>query len=116
MKKLVCNSCGASLTNIEFNEYKCEYCGATYIENEHTYRLEMCREPIHTLCAEVCVSEFMQDNFPIDTITDYYTQHLIKKLSEGIAACIKVDIRKDPTLQATIIRGEVRIVPPEFRF
>lgn len=41
------------------------------------------------------------------------------ELAKGLAAFMKVEVMEDygsPFNQATIVRGTVRVVPPDFRF
>ena len=38
------------------------------------------------------------------------------ELAKGLAGFMKIETREDPYLRATIIRGTVRVVPPDFMF
>lgn len=43
-------------------------------------------------------------------------QDLAHSLADGLVNFMRVDVEEDPYRQATIIRGTVRVVPPDFRY
>ena len=51
-----------------------------------------------------------------EDLSKYTVQELSAKLAEGLAGYMKVTVNEDPFRMVTIVRGEVRVVPPDFRF
>lgn len=117
-----CTSCGAPLViegSPQFKRWRCEYCGAVYVnkgERDHYHFVEVCPAPVCRLYAEKRIPHYIREGINADDISNYTIEELTHQLAEGLAACMKVDVREDPTMKATIIRGEVRVIPPDFRF
>lgn len=118
VEQLICASCGAPLKIDSEGKYKCEYCGAIYIKDggPYSFRLETYRAPIQVLCAEKVIPSYLSDAMGEDDLSKYTISQLSNQLAEGLAACLKLRVRNDPLRDATIVRGEVRVVPPDFRF
>lgn len=119
MKELKCKNCGAHLVWGGWGKYKCEYCGAVYSEEE--YRGEVQLLCVHDarvvpLCGEVEVPFTARDYMQSEDISKYTISELTHKLAEGLAAYMQLNVREDPCRMATIVRGTVRVIPPDHRF
>ena len=119
MKELKCKNCGAPLVRSGWHGYKCEHCGAVYCEEE--YRGEVQLLCVHDaravpLCVEIEVPFTARDYMPSEDISKYTISELTHKLAEGLAAYMQLDAREDPCRMATIVRGTVRVIPPDHRF
>lgn len=107
-KIINCKNCGAPLV-----DYKCEYCGAEYAPSYEMICIESPK--VERLRAEVRVPRYDQYRFG-DDLSKYTIERLTHELAKGLAAFMKIQAEQDYRLDATIIRGEVRVVPPDFRF
>ena len=105
-----CKNCGAPLNS----EGKCEYCGAIYSPIITPIFLENPKATI--LTADVNISNDLRRHMNPDDLSDYTIQQLSRKLAEGLSAYMKLRTSNDYFTDSTIIRGEVRILPPDFRF
>lgn len=103
-----CTNCGAPLKN-----WKCEYCGAEYAPSYEMICIESPK--VERLRAEVIVPRYDQYRFG-DDLSKCTIDRLTHELAKGLAAFMKIQAEQDYRLDATIIRGEVRVVPPDFRF
>ena len=117
MEELTCKNCGGHLKEIGFGKYKCEYCGTVYqTEDRFGGFIEVAQSPTNRLRAEVAVPFQARDYMKSEDLSKYTVQELSAKLAEGLAGYMKVTVNEDPFRMVTIVRGEVRVVPPDFRF
>jgi len=125
MEELKCKNCGATLRE----DGVCEYCGSRYrIERPdqfHPYEIkyvEVAAPKVETLSAEVAVRDddmrlASEHERYADFLSERAIEDLSHKLAEGLSGFMKLQTKQDfgPN-GATIIRGTVRVVPPDFRF
>ena len=125
MEELKCQNCGATLRK----DGVCEYCGSRYrIERPNQFQpfeikyVEVGAPQVRTLAAETVVRENdMRLAADRERYADFLSEQAIKdlshKLAEGLSGFMKLQTKQDfgPN-GATIIRGTVRVVPPDFRF
>ena len=117
MIKRECKSCGAPLKSIGFGKFICEYCGSLYEEEEGKIQiLEICREPVQTITTEIAVPRDMRDYMAEEDISKYALKELTRQLAEGLSAYMRLKVTEDPFRSATIVRGDVRVIPPSHRF
>lgn len=119
MEDLKCKSCGAPLTPTVDGRYKCSYCGSLYERsNDHGVIsfIEIRHPQIQTLSATVSVPFEARDFMDPKEISEMSLARLTEELAKGLASYFKVYTRNDPFTMATIIRGEVRVLSPDFRF
>ena len=125
MKELKCHNCGAALVSTEkHNIYKCEYCGSIYeveIQKinglDYGIRYERIKEPgAQTIAAECALSEYELTALPEEYASQYAVNRIKEQLVNGLTDYLKLDVRYDPTCNYQIIRGQLRVVPPDFRF
>lgn len=116
MEQLKCKSCGAPLVSDGFGRLKCQYCGMTYKTDDAAEMVIV--HPANAIPLRASISipfaakEYMQEA----DIAKHSIAELTNKLAEGLAAYMKIQTREDPCMMTTIIRGEVRVIPPDFRF
>jgi len=115
MEELKCKNCGAPLTR----EGKCEYCGSRF-HVEQTFGgfhiIEIEHGPAQTLSASMKIPFEARHYMKAENITQYSIRELTKQLAEGLAAYMRLDVMEDPMRMATIVRGTVRVVPPNVRY
>lgn len=123
MRELKCHNCGGPLvrdgTSLYLIRYKCEYCGSVYTEkNESGFisYIQVEAPQAQKLVAEARVDRDIIHMAGEDYASKYAINDIKQKLVESLADYMKLDIREDPYRQAMIIRGEVRVLPPDFRF
>ena len=115
MKELKCKNCGAPLTQ----DGRCEYCGARYQIEEKVGKIcvvEMLPPAAQTLAAQTTISYDYRGRVPDETLARRAKEDLTMSLAESIAEYMKLDIHEDPFLKATVVRGMVRVIPPDYRF
>ena len=115
MKELKCKNCGAPLTP----DGRCEYCGARYKIEEscgQIYVVERLPPATQTLGARVVIDKDRREVYPPDALARIATERISRSLAEALKEYMKIDIREDPYLRATIIEGTVRVIPPDYRF
>lgn len=114
MEELKCKNCGAPLAR----DGHCEYCGAQYRIDRNLPELhyvEVHAPMTQTIGAEVIIDRWMRGRFTPERISEYATEELSKRLASGLTEYLKLNVREDPLAEATIIRGTVRVIPPDFR-
>ena len=115
MEKLTCQNCGAPLTK----SGECKYCGTIHqLANNCDglpYIVEFSNPRVQTIAAQVSISNYVRESHP-DLAADFSLGKLREELAKGLAGFMRIDTREDPIMQTTIIRGTVRVVPPDFRF
>ena len=125
MKELKCHNCGAALVSTEkHNIYKCEYCGSIYEVDikkinglDDGVRYERIKEPgAQSIAAEYAISPYELKQLPEEYISQRAISLIKEKLVDGLTDYLKLDVRYDPYHDYQIIRGQLRVVPPDFRF
>ena len=116
MEKMQCTNCGASLSP----DGTCEYCGSKFrikgYEDCAPFLIQTCQAPVHRLAAQTVIRHDMRNFMPPEALTDHAMHELKRHIADGVTDYLKISVREDPELEATIIRGEIRVVPPDFRF
>jgi len=115
MKELKCKNCGAPLER----NGKCSYCGSvfevSYFENEIKF-VEVGAPKVETLQAVMEVPFEARHYMKDEDISAYSLRELSRQLAEGLAGYMRLDVMEDPCRMATIVRGRVRVLPPNSRF
>ena len=117
MKELKCKNCGAPLiSDFASGQYVCKHCGSVF-EMDTLGRLIYVRDPrAQVLCGTIEIPFEARHYMPEEDLSKYTIRELTHKLAEGLAAYMKVDVQEDPCRMATIVRGTVRVIPPDARF
>ena len=117
MKQLECKSCGAPIKPIGFGRYICEYCGSMYEDDGYgsVKFIEIRQQPIEQICAECTVENHLIQSLGEEKSTKLTLRELSNQLAQGLVSYMKIHARQDPLRQVTIVRGEVRVVPPDHR-
>ena len=117
MTERKCKSCGAPLRDIGFGKYICDYCGSLFEDHYNDIRfIEVLREPAERIAAQCTIPYYMRQNMNPDELTNYSLSELARSLADGLKGFMKVIVSEDPSRMATIVRGEVRVIPPDHRF
>ena len=115
MKELKCKNCGAPLER----NGKCSYCGSvfeiSYFGNEINF-VEVGAPKVETLQAVMEVPLEVRHYMKDEDISAYSMRELSRQLAEGLAGYMRLDVMEDPCRMATIVRGRVRVLPPNSRF
>jgi hypothetical protein len=118
MKELKCKNCGAPLRPDGF----CEYCGTHYKFDTKTDQMSVIGRtyvPADVISAKVVIPRHMtvalQNN--ADDFSKFALNELAHKLAEGLAGYMRLTVEDDPgLLDAKAIRGDVRVLRPDFRY
>ena len=117
MEERKCKSCGDPLRDIGFGKYICDYCGSMFENHYNDIRfLEVLREPAERIAAQCTIPYYMRENLNPDELTSYSLSELARSLADGLKGFMKVIVSEDPSRMATIVRGEVRVIPPDHQF
>lgn len=120
MEEMKCKSCGAPLKRRGSGELICEYCGAVYRVDEsypaEIRFVEVQQAPTMTLAAQVRYPDEIAIHVSEEALAERTIQELTYELAKGLAPVMKVMVNKDYIHGETIVRGTVRVVPPDFRF
>lgn len=124
MEQMQCKSCGAHLKRRGFGEWVCEYCGAVYRVDESTpgeiRYIEVQQARAQTLQVQVKYPDEIALHIGEEALAERTVQDLTYELAKGLAPYMKVMVSKDYRGglfgTETIVRGTVRVVPPDFRF
>lgn len=115
MEKLTCQNCGAPLSA----DGRCSYCGTRY---KIDYTVEGPRyvtiysSPVQTLACQAEIPHRYRSLANEEELSKMAVSDLAHKLADGLTNFMRVDVEEDPFRRATIIRGTVRVVPPDFRY
>lgn len=124
MEEMKCKSCGAHLKKRGSGEWICEYCGAVYRVDERYPAeirfVEVQQARAQTLEVKVSYPDEIALHIGEQALAERTIQELTHELAKGLAPYMKVMVSKDyrggPFGTETIVRGAVRVVPPDFRF
>lgn len=120
MEQMQCKSCGAHLKRRGSGEWICEYCGAVYPVDEsypaEVRFVEVQRVPTKTIEAQVRYPDEIAIHVSEEALAERTIQELTYELAKGLAPVMKVIVNRDYLHGETIVRGTVRVVPPDFRF
>ena len=111
MSRYVCESCGAPINPLSGI---CEYCGSRYrIEHGSVLMVENCKAV--KLCTESVIPNDIIHR-DASAASEIALNEMSRKIADSLKDYLKIITRKDEFLNATIIRGEIRVLPPSFRF
>lgn len=115
---LTCKNCGGSLHLIGNGQYHCEYCGSTYeLDNRGLPTIKVYQSaPVQTI---TCVKEISRPELDFineNNLSEYTLRDITHQLAEGLAGFLRLDTTHDRRTDAIIVRGTVRVVPPDWRF
>lgn len=124
MEEMKCKSCGAPLKRRGSGEWICEYCGAVYRVDEsypaEVRFVEVQQARAQTLQVKVSYPDEIALQIGEQALAERTIQDLTYELAKGLAPYMKVMVSKDyrggQFGTETIVRGSVRVVPPDFRF
>lgn len=120
LEPLRCKNCGAPLIEAAPGMFKCEHCGSVFRDPQISCAIP----PIVTvnvpdcvtLAAECIIPDWERRSMPAEALTQHTLLRLREQLVEGLSGLLRVETQQDPYQRATIVRGTVRIVPPDHRF
>lgn len=119
IQQLKCENCGAPLKE----DLTCPYCGARYERKGagiNTCYVQMIPAKVHPLRAQVMIPDEQIMCLGEEETAEYAINTLVSALSKEIGRHMKVTTGyapgRSPFEACQIIRGEVRIVDPDFRF
>ena len=109
-KPLVCENCGGP---IERRTMRCPYCGTQYTSWDGAMKIEVHEVGVHTLRCQVQVARVYTHNDP-ERAAQYALGRMREQIADGLLAYMKMSTTDDPRQNCQIIRGEVRVIIPEF--
>ncbi len=116
MEKLTCKNCGAPLNR----DGKCSYCGTIYrIEIDPVIPpriVELYSAPVKTIACQSAIPRYMVEKMGPEAARDYTLEELRHKMAEGLLGMMEIRSEVEPWSDIMVVRGTVRVVPPEFRF
>ena len=105
-----CPNCGAPITG-----RICSYCG-TKFEIENNIVQVISGPQACTIEAKVAVPFDSRRYMSEEDITKFTLNELKNQLAEGLTGCFKLETMDNPLDMCTIVRGRIRVMPPDFRF
>lgn len=115
MEALICKQCGAAINP---RTMMCEYCGTKYI-NEPSYNvLHIAKPGAITLETKTIIPDIQLYMFRDDPerMRQFVRNKMTMKLAEALEPNIEYTIEENIDQMVQIVRGRVRILPPEYRF
>lgn len=120
LEPLKCKNCGAPLISPTPGMFKCEHCGSVFRDPQISSAIPQLvmvnAPPCVTLAAKCIISDWESKSMPAEVLTQHTLLRLREQLVEGLTGLLRVETQQDPYQRATIVRGTVRIVPPDLRF
>lgn len=109
--KYNCPNCGAPITGRQ-----CEYCG-TIVKEDPLFpnRVFIERQGAKKICAEVAISRELA-LLNEDAMGEYAKARMASTMADALQDAIALVVRNDPYTNAVIVRGELRVLDPSFRF
>ena len=119
MTELKCKNCGGPLRRTGLDA-KCEYCGSVYQLDVHERLILVHDARAQVIQAEMRITEDMAFCLSEEELTRLTINEMRNKLAEGLTAFMKVTVSDDPWdpfhRHERIVRGQVRVIPPDARF
>ena len=113
MLELTCKNCGAPLRW----DGKCEYCGSVYKIDPSGTLIVIHEATAQTLRAAFLVPhEVRRYAKNKDDLSKYAIRQLANQLADALTSYMRLDVEEDPYRQVTIVRGTIRVIPPDHRF
>lgn len=110
MKDHNCPNCGAPITgNI------CPYCGTRFKKDGLDYVIVSAPQ---AKVLEACVAVPFQSKMYMSekAIAEYTLQELRNKIAEGLEGLLTIQTCDDPVQMRTVVRGRIRVFPPDVYF
>ena len=115
LQELKCQNCGAALDD----DGHCPYCGSRYkIERVLDYGIRyvpVYQTGVKKLCTFVEIPRYM-DGLSEETQGRYVADRMRVGLADALTEFLKITKEYNPVTGCDMIRGEIRVVPPDFRF
>lgn len=111
MKSLICDRCGGTINP---KTDRCEYCG-TYHFREVPIGYINISPKVEVLNAEIRVDNAMVFMYK-EHFGELATNEITRKIAEGIAKYIEYTVQEDPHRDQQVVRGRIRVLPPDYRF
>lgn len=115
-----CQNCGAPLKFGTLPDgvrtWKCEYCGSVFTQKaDHIVLIQ--DQQARVLASEVRIPSYMmQYGANEESLAKYAKDRLVHSLAEGLSDFMEIRMdRHNPDFD-TVIRGYVRVIPPDFRY
>lgn len=118
IKPMICMQCGAPINR---ERMICEYCGTRYERTEDLARpLRIIYSP--EVRPQILQSQVAIDNQEINYISDadeiarLVHSRITTQLAEALEPYVEYTVQEDPAYRRQVIRGRVRVMPPDYRF
>lgn len=111
-----CPNCGAPIDG----SGKCSYCGTVYRKENNVY-IEVEHPKVKVIASDVVwdrntIKAFVESGNE-DAFSKMTLDKLANELAKGLAGYMKLEMKHpDFAHDCQIIRGSIRVVPPDFRF
>ena len=110
-----CPNCGAPIDG----SGKCSYCGTVYREENHVL-IQVEHPQVQVIAAEAAVDLRLMKHFVEAGKEEAYSKMTLEKLTQdlahGLAGYMKLETMEPRGMDYQIIRGGIRVLPPDFRF
>lgn len=120
LEPLKCKNCGAPLISPTPGMFKCEHCGSVFRDPQISCAIPQLvavyPPECATIAAEVIIPDWERRSIPETGLTNVTLFRLREQLAEGLAGLLRVETYNDPCQRATIVRGTVRVIPPDHRY
>ena len=115
LQELKCQNCGGALEE----DGHCPYCGSRYkVERVLDYGIRyvpVYQTGVKKLGMVVQIPRYMND-LSEEAQGRYVAERMRAGLADALTDFLKITKDYDPVCGCEMIRGEIRVVPPDFRF
>lgn len=113
---LKCECCGATLNN----DLTCPFCGARYERKYNTLNqpifVKIQDAKIDTLRYELSIDKYQYETMGEEASAEITMHRMTQALATQMAKYMELNTYFDRHTFSQIVRGEVRVVKPDFRF
>lgn len=116
MEQLICKSCGAPLEQ----DGHCSYCGARYKADYDKYGqklyIETYTSPVKKLSCTTMIPRELAIRIGEEEMGKYAAEQIAHNMAKELGAMIRYTSSHECINDCVLIRGELRVVEPNFRF
>lgn len=114
MKALVCTQCGGKINPATL---RCEYCGTIFEQDRKTKYLRIVTTGSAVrLGAELQIGMCEAMTIPREDLLKITQERLAHELADALIPYINYTVDRSPMTMTVTVRGDVRVVPPDFVF
>ena len=109
MDKYKCTCCGGTINRATM---MCEYCGTLYKEEMGVLRVEMIKNPVHTLEGKCLIPRREINIIGAQECAQIAMRRIRDDIAEALVDVMSYDIERAPVTDGYMIRGQIKAVIP----